>query len=61
MPRFHSLLPSRRKLTEFFRAIGSRKYRPEEHYMRGPGPATQRKETLDSASAHVAAEAHEQG
>jgi hypothetical protein len=28
-----------------------RKYRPEEHYMRGPGPKWREKHVLDSASA----------
>jgi hypothetical protein len=28
-----------------------RKYRPEDHYMRGPGPKWREKHVLDSASA----------
>ncbi len=49
MLSFHSLFRSRRKLREFLRALGGEKYHPEEHYMRGPGPATRRKEFSNGA------------
>ncbi|BCH28335.1 hypothetical protein MesoLjLc_02650 [Mesorhizobium sp. L-8-10] len=39
----------------------SQKYHPEKHCMRGPGPATRRKELSDVAPAHIVAEATEQG
>ncbi len=49
MLSFHSLFHSKRKLGEFLRTLGGQKYHPEKHYMRGPGPATRRKEFSEGA------------
>jgi hypothetical protein len=57
---FHSLIASRRKLSEFLRALGDRKYHPEKHYMRGQGPATRRKEMSAAAPTHGAGEPGEE-